>query len=104
MRRLLSALLIAGALAVALATSAAAHNLEILDPHTGEVKKEHWIGGPPVPAEAGPMLPPYNVPPSHGKGLVKACDATKNSPAVSILAPAAPGNVVTCEHGGAPPN
>jgi hypothetical protein len=100
MKRLVGALLVAAALT----TSAAAHYLELTDPKTGEVTKVHWVGGGPVPADADPMLPPFNVPPSHAKGLVNACHATENSPVVSMPAPAAPGNVVTCEHGGSPPD
>ena len=88
--------LMCAALFVAVTSPAAAHNMEITNPQTGEVVKEQWIGGPPVPADADPMFGLFKLPPSHGTGLVKACAGTATSPTASIKAPP---SYTGCQHG-----
>jgi hypothetical protein len=80
---------------LAMASTAAAHNLKITNPQNGEVVTEQWAGGFTVPAEADPMFGPYNLPPSHDRGLVKACHGTGSSPAATFVAPP----YGSCEHG-----
>jgi hypothetical protein len=90
MRRTAVAMMSVAALLVVLAAPALAHNLEVRNPNTGDLVKEVWIGGFILPApaqEAPPMFGPFNLPPSHGRGLVAACHGTANSPGVAILAP-----------------
>ncbi len=94
MRRTI-AVLIGAAVSLALIGPAAAHNLEVINPQTGQVVNEQWIGGSTVPADAPPMFGPYNLPPSHGVGIPHACEGTAASPAVSIKAPP----FGSCHHG-----
>jgi hypothetical protein len=78
---------------------AAAHNLEIRNPKTGEVRNEVWVGGwtVPEPAQAaGPMFGPFSLPPSHGTGLVEACEATEDNGVVVFFAPPFG---IDCHHG-----
>lgn len=90
------ALLSAAAMLMALAVPVSAHNLEVTNPQTGEVVNEQWIGGHTVPADAEPMFGPFNLPPSHGTGIVQACQGTAKSPAVDLKAPP---YFTGCEHG-----
>ena len=91
--RIVSGLVVAGALVVGLAGAASAHNLIVTNPSTGEVMKQQWIGGLPLPPQAdGDGLffhPPtgLNQPAGHREGLPMACMSTESSPAVTILAP-----------------
>ena len=100
MRRRLVALIGAALLATALAAPAAAHELEVVNPQTGEVViSQHWIGGFTVPEpaqDAPPMFGPFRLPPSHAHGLPMACMNTGSSPAVTITAPPF---FTGCEHG-----
>ena len=100
MTRRLVALIGAALLATALAAPAAAHELEVVNPHTGEVViSQHWIGGFTVPEpaqDAPPMFGPFRLPPSHAHGLPMACMNTGKSPAVTITAPPF---FTGCEHG-----
>jgi hypothetical protein len=81
------------ALCLALAGSAAAHNLTVTHPQTGEVVNQQWISGLPLPPQAdGEGLFPHppsglNQPAGHREGLPHACQATASSPTVTILAP-----------------
>ncbi len=95
MRRTIAAL-VGAALFLAVAGPAAAHNLEVTNPQSGEVVNEQWIGGLTVPADADPMFGPFNLPPSHGTGLVQACTGTAASPAATITAPP---YYTGCQHG-----
>lgn len=94
--KLTIAVLICVALSLAVTGPAAAHNLEVTNPQTGEVVNEQWIGGFTVPADAEPMFGPFNLPPSHDVGIPHACAGTASSPAVSI---AAPPFFTGCRHG-----
>lgn len=93
------ALLLSMSLLGALASAAAAHELTVAKPRTGEVVHVQWIGGFTVPEpaqDAGPMFGPFSLPPSHAHGLPSACMSTENSPAISI---AAPPFFTGCHHG-----
>ncbi len=93
------ALLFSLALLAALPSAAAAHELTVTNPKTGEIVRTQWIGGFTVPEpaqDAPPMFGPFRLPPSHAHGLPSACMSTENSPAVSI---AAPPFFTGCEHG-----
>lgn len=99
MLRTVGTLLSIVALTLAVAAPAAAHNLVVTNPRTGDVVNERWVGGDTVPEpaqEADPMFGPFSLPPSHGAGLVDACEGTSASPAVSILAPP---SFTGCQHG-----
>lgn len=90
MRITATSLIAATALLVALAGTAAAHELTVTQPQTGEVVRVQWIGGLTVPdpaQDAPPIFGPFRLPPSHGAGLPEACMAIDNSPAVSMTAP-----------------
>ena len=95
MRRTI-AVLVGTALVLAGTGPAAAHNLQVTHPQTGQVVNQQWIGGHTVPADAAPMFGPFNLPPSHGTGLVTACAGTAASPAASITAPPF---FTGCQHG-----
>jgi hypothetical protein len=91
-------LLMLGVLA-ALAAPAAAHELTVTKPHTGEVVHVQWIGGDTVPLpaqDAPPMFGPFRLPPSHGHGLPHACMNVEDNPAIAI---AAPPDFADCIHG-----
>lgn len=99
------ALTVAGVMtlvAFTLVGPAAAHNMEVVHPGTGEVLNEAWIGGPLLPEAAqGEGLfrghpSGLNQPAGHNNGLVTSCAATESSPAVTILAPPF---FTTCVHG-----
>ena len=100
MKRRLVALISAALIATVLAAPAAAHELEVVNPKTGEVViSQHWIGGFTVPEpaqDAPPMFGPFRLPPSHAHGLPTACMNTGSSPAVTITAPPF---FTGCEHG-----
>ena len=87
---------------LALFALASAHVLVIDPPGEGEGGAV-WIGGPALPATAqGAGLVPggpegaYLQPPSHGKGLNDACEATAGNAVVSIFGPPVED---TCHHG-----
>lgn len=101
MRKTLVPIISAILLAVALAAPAAAHELSVVNPQTGEViVSQHWIGGFTVPEpaqDAPPMFGPFRLPPSHQHGLPMACmNAGGSSLAVTITAPPF---FTGCEHG-----
>ncbi|HSK93163.1 MAG TPA: hypothetical protein VLA76_03795 [Candidatus Angelobacter sp.] len=76
-------------LILALAAPAAAHTL-VVDPPGQADGSAVWVGGGPVPGQGGALLdsPVGKLPPSHARGLVAACEATRaNSSAVTITAP-----------------
>ena len=99
-KRFVATMLSVVALALALAVPVAAHELQVVNPQTGEVVvSQHWIGGftVPEPAQnAPPMFGPFSLPPSHGHGLPMACMNTGSSVAVTITAPPF---FTGCEHG-----
>ena len=89
-RNVTLALLLALGMLAALAAPAAAHELTVTKPRTGEVVHVQWIGGftVPLPAQdAPPMFGPFRLPPSHDRGLPHACMNAEDSPAISIAAP-----------------
>lgn len=93
------ALLVTMGVLAALAAPAAAHELTVTKPHTGEVVHVQWIGGFTVPEpaqDAPPMFGPFSLPPSHGHGLPHACMNADGNPAINI---AAPPFFTGCEHG-----
>lgn len=94
-RPAVTALLLALTLTVVMVAGVGAHNLKVTNPETGEVVNEVWAGGFTVPADAEPMFGPFNLPPSHDKGLPKSCQGTASSPAVQFIAPP----YGSCEHG-----
>ena len=99
MRKRLVPLISALLVALALAAPAGAHELEVVNPQTGEVITQHWIGGDTVPEPAQgapPMFGPFSLPPSHAHGLPMACMNTGSSPAATITAPP---SFTGCEHG-----
>jgi hypothetical protein len=103
MKRILSCLAaLAAVVAFALVGPAAAHNMEVKNPQTGDTIQENWVGGPLLPEQAaGEGLfkghpSGLSQPAGHNAGLVKACSATESSPAVTILAPP---RYTTCVHG-----
>jgi hypothetical protein len=83
-----------------LAGPAAAHNLTVSHPGTGEPINEQWVGGPLLPAQAtgeGLLFHPLGLQPAaHNHGLPVACSSTESSPTVTILAPPL---FTTCIHG-----
>jgi hypothetical protein len=95
MKRVIGALILGIMLTLALTAAVSAHNLEVANPHTGEVVNQNWVGGFTVPAQAPPMFGPFNLPPSHNAGLVKACQATKDNSVVTFIAPP----YGSCQHG-----
>lgn len=91
--------LMAALLALTIAAPAAAHELTVTNPRSGEVVHVQWIGGFTVPEpaqEAPPMFGPLRLPPSHGNGLPMACMNAEDNPAIHI---AAPPNFTNCIHG-----
>lgn len=99
-RSSLASLLAAALLILAFAAPAAAHEITVINPHTGEVILEgHWVGGLTVPEpaqDAPPMFGPFRLPPSHANGLPAACMSSDNSPAITF---AAPPFFTGCHHG-----
>ena len=95
MKRLFFAMMVGLMLTLVFSATAGAHDLVVTNPQTGDGVNEVWVGGFPVPADAPPMFGPFNLPPSHGKGMVNACHATADNATVTFLAP--PHG--SCEHG-----
>jgi hypothetical protein len=91
MRSTAVSLIAATALLAVLTATAAAHEITVTNPQTGEVVVEgHWVGGFTVPEpaqDAPPIFGPFRLPPSHAHGLPMACTSSENSPAIEFAAP-----------------
>jgi hypothetical protein len=97
-------------LLLAVVSPAAAHHLIVSPPGQDEPKAPHWVAGPPgmaLPSAAqgqglhetpfGALFPAaHSAGPNDDKGLVAACEATRENPsAVTFVAPP----FGSCEHG-----
>lgn len=92
-------MLSAAALMLALAAPAAAHNLTVTPPGTGEAK-HGWVGALDLPGKGKGLIPggpggTWTLTPAHAKGLNSACHALGGNPVVDIRGPGGPG----CPHG-----
>ena len=93
---------------LALAAPAAAHHMDV-DPPGGGNGTSHWVGGPPgmtLPPSAqgrglhwspfGMMPASHSAGPNNDKGLVQACESTRDNPSVvTFMAPP----FGSCQHG-----